>query len=91
MGGHALICEVCEQQPALGVASLPFAPYSAAFCRECISKRAYPLWTLDYLLNDVGNGDDANLVDDVKDFHSFHKGRYVGWDEVKQLVRKETE
>ena len=38
-----LICEVCEKNEAVGVASVPGVPYSAAYCRECLAADAHPL------------------------------------------------
>lgn len=37
-----LICEVCLQNEAIGVASVPGIPYSAAYCTECLKANAHP-------------------------------------------------
>lgn len=37
-----LTCEVCNKEPALGVACVPGIPYSAAYGRECLKQRADP-------------------------------------------------
>lgn len=39
-------CESCNLYPAVGVASLPFAAVSCAFCRDCLIHRCYPLWAV---------------------------------------------
>lgn len=39
-----LICEVCSERDAIGVASLPGIPMSSAFCRECLQAGAIPYW-----------------------------------------------
>lgn len=80
------ICGVCNINKSVGVASLPFAAYSEAFCRECLVQEAYPLWTLEFLFFDVGDGDDDNLVEDVKDYKSFYNGKYIDWEEVKTTL-----
>lgn len=35
-------CEVCKQEPMVGVACVPGIPYSAAYGRECLNRRADP-------------------------------------------------
>jgi hypothetical protein len=82
-------CETCQLNPAMAVLALPFGPYSAATCKECYEESAFPLWTLDYLFNDVGNGNDANLIEDAKKFKSHKDGHYIDWEDVKKLVRKQ--
>lgn len=39
-----LICEVCDEREAIGVAAVPGVPYSAAFCQECLTAGALPYW-----------------------------------------------
>jgi hypothetical protein len=35
-------CEVCKQEPAVGVACVPGIPYSAAYGRNCLQQGADP-------------------------------------------------
>lgn len=37
-----LTCEVCGNEPAVGVAAVPGVPYSAAYGRECLHANAHP-------------------------------------------------
>lgn len=38
-----MICEACNVHQAIGVAALPFAPVSCAFCVVCLITENYPL------------------------------------------------
>jgi hypothetical protein len=44
--GEWVKCETCERNNAIGVASVPGIPYSAAYCDECIKANAHPWWLL---------------------------------------------
>jgi hypothetical protein len=37
-----LTCEVCHDEPALGVASVPGVPVSVAYGRKCVAANAHP-------------------------------------------------
>lgn len=39
---NELKCEVCNNEPSVGVASVPGIPYSAAYGRECLQRGADP-------------------------------------------------
>lgn len=39
-------CEVCGKKEAIGVACVPFVPYSASYCQQCLSMNAHPWWIL---------------------------------------------
>ncbi len=39
-------CEVCGKSKAIGVASVPGVPYSAAYCKECLEANAHPYFIL---------------------------------------------
>lgn len=70
-------CDVCGK-PSVGVASSAFGPMSFAFCSECASKPAEPIFIFIYLyetVSDQGKG----LVDDVDRYFTFLKGEYVSW------------
>jgi hypothetical protein len=40
------VCEVCEDEPAVGVASIPMMPVSVAYGRMCLGANAHPWWAL---------------------------------------------
>jgi hypothetical protein len=39
-------CETCQHNNAIGVASVPGIPYSAAYCDDCLRANAHPWWLL---------------------------------------------
>lgn len=41
-----LFCEVCGDEPAVGVASVPGVPYSAPYGRRCLNANAHPIGIL---------------------------------------------
>jgi hypothetical protein len=40
------MCEVCEIAPTVHVCCVPFVPYSAAYCEDCLVADAHPLFVL---------------------------------------------
>lgn len=40
------LCEVCEVEPAVGVAAMPFIPGSFGYGRACLTANAHPYWML---------------------------------------------
>lgn len=44
--GQWVKCETCQRYYAIGVASVPGIPYSAAYCDGCIKANAHPWWLL---------------------------------------------
>lgn len=41
-----LVCAVCNNEPAVGVASIPGMPMSEAYGRKCLDANAHPWWAL---------------------------------------------
>ena len=41
-----LICQICEDEEAVGVACMPSVPISFAYGRKCIDANAHPYWAL---------------------------------------------
>lgn len=76
-------CDVCSKETEVGVASLPFAPMSVAFCRECLTHNAYPLWAL-YAGYDINSGVEQT-AQWFQELGSFHEGSYIDGAEVKRL------
>lgn len=79
-------CDVCLRQRQIGVASLPFAPMSVAFCRECLTNNAYPLWTLHAAI-ELGGGKAAvgEFAQWFRLSRSYYGGAYIGFDRVLAL------
>jgi len=81
------ICDVCDRDREIGVASLPFAPMSVAFCRECLTQRAYPLWSLLGLIDMCGGPDEVAAW--VHDCKAFKAGVYIEWEAIVRLHQAE--
>lgn len=41
-----LSCDVCDNEPAVGVAAVPGVPISVAYGQKCMAANAYPWWVL---------------------------------------------
>lgn len=41
-----LICDVCGERQAVGVAAVPGVPISVAYCKLCLQANAHPLYVL---------------------------------------------
>lgn len=73
-------CEVCHRIRDVWVCSSAFAAMSHAICRECLQKPAEPLFIFGFLLEDVANGDPANLDPSIRNWYTWDKDRYIHWD-----------
>ena len=40
------ICEVCNTHESVGVGASPLAPWSFAYCKECLKNNAQPQWVI---------------------------------------------
>lgn len=49
-----LVCEICGLEPAIGVASSPYAPCSLAYGQNCVDRNADALWILTATLEICG-------------------------------------
>lgn len=74
-----LKCEICDGI-AIGVASSPYAAVSHAYCRRCLDENAEPSAVLDYLMDDVADGDVNKLHGGIRYIKTFVDGEYVSWD-----------
>lgn len=82
-------CDTCNKDDGeIGVASLPFAPMSVAFCRDCLKQGAYPLWALHIGIEMCGGSDE--VADWFKLMNSFHNGKYISGKEVMALYAQVT-
>ena len=43
-----LICQCCNREPAVGVASIPGVPMSIAWCQACIRAEVVPVWVCEF-------------------------------------------
>ena len=68
-------CEVCKDEPAIGVASVPGIPYSAAYGRTCLEKGADPYGIV--RANIACCGGPEHVADWVLDSLTFLEGKYL--------------
>lgn len=72
-----LKCECCGAE-AVGVCST-IIPYSAAFCRTCLEKRAQPRWIMDFIIEEHLDGDISNAADWVHEVTIFDGAEYISF------------
>ena len=53
-------CEVCDKRDAVGVACVPMAPISCAYCTECLAANAHPWYALVANTACIGGLENAN-------------------------------
>ena len=70
-----LICEVCKENPAKGVASSSCGPISVAYCDRCLSYNAEPYWLIANTLECIGGI--QNLAPWAQHWNTWKDGRYV--------------
>lgn len=75
MNKSELKCEVCNNEPSVGVASVPGIPYSAAYGRECLQRRADPYWII--RANVACCGGVEHTADWALDTMTFADGQYM--------------
>lgn len=68
-------CEVCGLEDAVGVASVPAIPYSAAYGRECLRRGADPYWIV--RANIACCGGPEHVAEWVLDGMTWLDGEYV--------------
>lgn len=73
----ALVCDVCRQNEALGVASSALGPCSWAYCRECLNKPAEVAVMIDATID--GCNGSANVAAWAKQFWTWEDGAYISW------------
>lgn len=69
------VCEVCEKEPPVGIASLPFAAMSVAFGQTCILNNAYPIWACIASIECVGGK--QNCAEWFLNLNTFLDGKYI--------------
>lgn len=78
-----MLCDVCQTNTALGVASSTLGAMSNAYCRECLNNHAEPYWMFIYTYYEVGNQGEG-LADWVKTLKTYYQDRYMTWDEFDE-------
>lgn len=69
-------CEVCYQNEAVGVASLPFAPCSVAYCRTCLEQYAHPEWAVRATIA-INGGEQETAAWFLDGMRTYRDGRYL--------------
>lgn len=83
-----LVCNVCEQNEAAGVASSPLGAISFAYCTKCLEHGAEPLhmWHTTIWIC----GDPENVSEDFREWAcSVHDNEYIRWDRIVELYNPE--
>lgn len=73
-------CEVCKQEPAVGVACVPGIPYSAAYGRNCLQNYADPYEIV--RANIACCNGPENVAEWVLDGLTFLDGEYITFREA---------
>lgn len=72
-----LTCNVCEQEPAVGVASSTLGAFSLAYGQKCLAENADAAWALEATFLCIGP-DPAEYAGWVWDIQTWRDGAYVG-------------
>lgn len=87
-----LLCEVCHGESGgefRGVASIPGAPMSIAWCSECLKRDTAPAFVFEHDFIFVAGGNLDNLVEWAKQRETWADGRYMGFEEYVQRISPE--
>lgn len=71
-------CEVCQINPAIGVAST-IMPYSCAYCVECAKRFAQPAIVFECFFEDIGIDFDKLQDGFADELETFKDGRYISY------------
>jgi len=85
-------CDVCNGESGgsfVGVASVPGAPVSIAWCSECLKRDTAPSWVFDHDFIYVAGGNLENLVEWARCRETWADGRYISFDEYVQRITPE--
>lgn len=75
-----LVCSVCRENEALGVAASPLAPVSLSYCRRCLDHGADAEFLFQWAFDGVG-GDVSELAPWVLAMKVFRDGEYISVEE----------
>lgn len=85
-------CEVCGGESGgrpVGVAAVPGAPTSIAWCSECLARDCAPRWIFDHDFVHVAGGDVEALNEWARSRQTWVDGRYVTFDEYVKRITPE--
>ncbi len=84
-------CEVCNKEPAVGIASSGLGPCSCAFGAECLKQGAESLGIVLATLSCIAPADQIEkaVAPWVKEVKSYKDGRYIGWAEIVEVYKQE--
>jgi hypothetical protein len=85
------VCEVCDKEPAVGIASSGLGPCSCAYCSKCLKQGAEPLKIMLATLACLAPADQIEkaVAPWVKEVKSFKDGRYIAWPEIVEIYKQE--
>jgi len=85
-------CDICGGESGgryVGVASVPGAPVSIAWCSECLARDCAPTWIFDHDFVHVAGGKLEALNKWARERETWADGRYVTFDEYVRRITPE--
>jgi hypothetical protein len=79
-----LVCDVCKQNEALGVASSALGPCSWAFCQQCLDAHAEPAVMIAATIEGCDGAE--NVAEWVHQITTWIDGRYVPFMEAAAML-----
>ena len=79
------ICEICNINVSIGVASSTLGPMSMAMCSTCVENHAEPEWLFKYILKETK----GNVSEHVQDLSTFVDGKYILWNDWLKMPDEE--
>lgn len=79
------LCDVCQKNPMIGVASTS-VPFSCAFCSECAQQGADPEWIFEYYMSEGYKPEDMR-----KGLVTYSRGQYMTYAEWFTTKKKEAD
>jgi hypothetical protein len=73
-------CQVCQNEPGVGVCASTLGPISLAWGAACLSAHAEPLNLIHATFDLIGGPEHAAPW--FKSVRSYKDGVYIGWDEI---------
>lgn len=85
-------CDLCHGESGgryVGVACVPGAPVSIAWCSECLSRDCAPAWIFEHDFIHVAGGDLEALGEWARQRETWADGHYVTFDEFVKRITPE--
>ena len=83
-GVGILTCDICNEEPAVGVAASGIGPFSIAWGRICLDRGAEPLFAIEALLD--MNGGIEGCAEWFRKQVTFKDGKYLTVEELPTVV-----